>query len=165
MPKTSGVKKFSNTVVVNSDERAPSTTAYAAGDVIGNLLTFSDIMPGDFGGGTLVGAELIDTSTVIASIDLLLFDSIPDSTNYDSDNAALDIADTDLARAIGVISFSSADVKQFADNQIYFVSGGSQGIYMNDDNELYGVMVARSTPTYAPSNVLMVKLHIQRDAE
>jgi len=165
MPKTSGVKKFSNTVVVGSNELTPSTVAYTAGDVVGNLLTFTDIVPGDFGGGTLTGAELIDTSTVIASIDLLLFDSIPDSTNYDSDNAALDIADTDLARAIGVISFSSADVKQFADNQIYFVSGGSQGIYLNDDNELYGALVARSAPSYSSGETLMVKLHIQRDAE
>lgn len=165
MPKSLGVKSFGNTAVVNSNEVAPSTTIYAAGDVMGGLLTFSDVVPGDIGGGSIVGAELIDTSTVISSIDLLLFDSIPDSSNYDSDNTALDLADTDLARAIGVINFSSNDVSQLADNQIYFASGGNQEFFLGDDNEMYGVLVCRGTPTYGASNVLMVRLHIQRDAE
>jgi hypothetical protein len=154
-----------NTFIINSNELTPSTTAYADGDVIDDLLTFSDVVPGDIGGGVVVGAELIDSSTVVTSIDLVLFDSIPDSTNYDSDNAALDLADTDAARVIGVINFSSNDAAQFADNEIYFASGGNQEFFLGDGNDMYGVLVARGTPTYAPSNVLMVRLHVQRDAE
>ena len=164
MPKSLGVLQFGNTSIINSNEVSVSTAIYAAGEVMGGLLTFSDVVSGDIGGGTIVGAELVDTSTVVASIDLLLFNSIPDSSNYDSDNAALDLSDTDLTRVIGVINFSSNDANQYADNQIYFASGGNQEFFLEDDNELYGVLVSRGTPTYATGNVLMVKLHVQRDA-
>jgi len=159
------MKNFSNTMIFTSNALSPSTTAYADGDAVGGeLLTFTDVVPGTRGGGVVVDAELLDTSTVVTSYDLYLFDADPSGTNYDSDNSPFDLADTDSVKMLGKLAFSSGTVDQFADNQVYH-STGEVNFYLDGANDLYGVLVSAGTPTIATGNTLIVRLAIQRDSE
>ena len=167
MPYDEGSKEFGNTWVVKSNEISLSTAIYAAGDLMGGLLTFPDVIQSDRGGGAVVGVELIDTSTVLAQIDLALFDkalSTGSKTSATGDNAAVTLADTDLANALAVINLSTGNIRQLYDNQIHYAANISYPFYLIDGRAIRGVLIAHATPTYATGNSMFVKLSISRDA-
>lgn len=167
MTRSEGVKKWGNTWSVMSNEISLSTTAYAAGDLMGGLLTFNDVLETDIGGGTIVGAEIIDTSTVVAAIDLIVFqNALSTGTSATGDNAAFDLSDTDMVKVSDVISFSTGYLKQYADNALHMVASELDSpFYLSGGNDLYGVLVSQATPTYTTGNSLSVRLDIRRDAD
>jgi len=169
MPKSEGVKKHGNTWSVMSNEVSLSTTAYGAGDQMGGLLTFSDVLETDIGGGAIVGVEIIDTSTVAAKLDLILFQnalSTGTKTTSTSDNTAWDLADTDLAKVVDVVQFSTGNIRFLADNSIHTTASTIDiPFYLAGGNDMYGMIVSQATPTYATGDALAVRLTVRRDAE
>jgi len=163
MTRSEGVKKWGNTWSVMSNEVSLSTAAYAAGDLMGGLLTFSDVLESEIGGGAIVGAEIMDTSTVVAAIDLVIFqNALSTGTSATGDNAAFDLSDTDMVKVSDVISFSTGYLKLHADNALHMTASGLDSpFYLSGGNDLYGVLVARATPTYATGNSLSVRLDIR----
>jgi len=160
MPKFPGTRSIANHIFAESSDISPSTTAYADGDVIGGIITFSDVV-NDIGGGVVKDAVLADTSTVATSLNLFLFNQSPSSVADDNDG--FDPADSDLPYIFGRFEFASGSFEQFADNQICEAASNEQPFYTEDGN-LYGVLVSRGTPTYAPNQTLNIRLMVARDS-
>lgn len=160
MPKNSNNKFLS----VEAHSYSSTGGAYADGDLIGAKMTFTNIIREDIGGAVITSAQLIDASTQAAAVDLLLFNAdLSTGTPGDTgDNAAFDIDDADLANLIGIISFSTGDYSQFADNEIATVNDINLLIQLEDVQDIYGALVSRGTPTYTSTDDLIVRLNFER---
>lgn len=165
-----GVKLYNSRWVKSARPTTPSTSTggYSAGDLIGTKMTFADVISADQGGGSIVGAIVVDLSKQNSALDLLLFGDDLDSgtgagtTWATGDDAALDAADSDLATCIGHISIGTGDYSILNDNSIANVSTNLP-FYISGKN-LYGLVVARGTPTFASTDELEIRLLIERDA-
>jgi hypothetical protein len=168
MPKSEGVKEFGNTWEILSNEIAPSTTIYADLDVIGTLLTFTDVIPADMGGGEIVDAAIIDTSSVSAPLELLLFSSAPSSATKTAtgDNATLILADTDAPKVCASITFSTGGNQHvLADNVLHFADTDLPKSFYATGRNLYGLLLSRGTPTYSCGQIMAAKLIVKRDSK
>lgn len=157
------------TRIVGSFGSAVSTTAYAAVDQVGGVLTFSSAARASGGTGTIVGAQITcrAANTVTPDLDLLLFEASP--TVASSDNATADITDAnrESARELPTIKFRTADYVTMSANTscagrcldgspaVDFVTSGSAN--------LYGLLVARAAFTLASTSDLVVALRILQD--
>lgn len=151
--------------------RPADTTAYATGDVVADSTSAAAILKfsgccGDGGGGVIRSAMF--ASSIVPgtklSADLFLFSVAP--TAYGNDNEAFALSDADLLNCVGVISLdgtTAANVKVGTLNCVVMSAAlampfkGSLG-----DKTLYGVLVARNAYTPASSEVLTIKLGIER---
>jgi hypothetical protein len=167
-PASEGVKEFGNMWESLSNEIAPSTSIYADLDVVGTLLTFPDVIQSDRGGGEIVDAVLYDTSSVTAPLELLLFSTKPTAATKTAtgDNATLILADTDLPKVCGAITFSTGGVQHlFGDNAVHFADTDLPKAFYTNERSLYGVLLSRGTPTYSCGNIMGVKLIVKRDSK
>jgi hypothetical protein len=169
MSQSEGKREFGNTWESVSNEIAPSTSIYADLDVVGGLLTFPDVIQSDIGGGIIVDAVLYDTSSVSAPLELMLFSSPLSTgtvTSATGDNGALVLADTDLPKICGAITFSTGGVQHlFADNAVHFADTDLPKAFYATSRNLYGVLLSRGTPTYSCGNIMGVKLIVARDSK
>ena len=79
----------------------------------------------------------------------MFFDSNPSATTF-TNNAALDIADSDIDRIIGVVSVAATDYAAFSDNSVATVKGIAMPYQcVEDEGTVYVAFVSRGTPTYA----------------
>jgi len=166
MAKTEGVKLHGNTWTLISTDITPSTSAYAAGDLVGTaILEFKNAVQSDIGGGVVIGASIIDSSTTATGLELILFDRPLVTTSVTGDNAAFDLADAEQDYVVAQYVFASGDAKQLADNQIYMSTDNTKyGFYLPSGQSIYGVLVARGTPTYSSNQALAARIVVQRDA-
>ena len=150
------MKKFIAIPVVPSVD----TAIYASGDLIGGKLTIP--APDK---GKIVSVRLVDQAAQSAAIDLTLWASDPAGTTF-TDNAALDVADADMAALIGVVPIAAADYDVFSDNRVATVSGyglvyGSLAKGQNGGFAMYGALVSRGTPTYVAATDLHLSIGIE----
>ena len=139
------------------------TAAYADGDLMGTKMTFSNALPLETGCGLLRSVRISDLAGQTGAFDLVLFESDPSGTTF-TDNAAFDIADTDLSKVMCVINFPAASQFAFADNSVKYLTGMQtpiRGISTNAPSRtIYGALVARAAQTYATASDVTVKLGI-----
>jgi hypothetical protein len=133
----------------NSDSVIPtnSTGAYADGDNIGGLLEFNNLTPYNGGPARIDSVVLSDLDEQGASIDVILFGANPTNTTF-TDNAELDVHDTDILEIVGVVSLNTTSYVVFADNQVAFANDVGLGFKLNGTSVLYAALVSRGTPTY-----------------
>ena len=142
-----------------------STIAYGAGDLVGTKITFSDVITADQGGGSIKSLVLTDKSKQNSKLDLLLFDeefSTGTGTKWATgDNGALVVADSDAVNCIGIVNLATGDYSVLSANSIantevdipFYLSG----------RHMFGLLVARGTPTYTSTVDLQLALGIERD--
>lgn len=129
------------------------TSAYAANDRLGSLMTLMDnaIMPGKI--YLLDELLIVDGALQSQAIDVLIFDSLP--TIASADNAAIDFTDAQALKLLGSISVLAASYKATASNS--YVLASNQGIFVSPQSStmaLYAQAVCRSgTPTYAANSL------------
>ena len=167
------VRGFGNrwlvTAHVHNTVATSSGATYAAGDLVGTKMTFEDVIPEDYGGGSIRSVRLIDYNDQMAAMDLLLFnDDITSGTGAGTnwatgDNVALDVADSDLTSLVAAISIGTGDYKSFADNAVAEVEVDIP-FYMEGTRKLYGLLVARGTSAFASTDDLIVTIGVERDA-
>lgn len=135
--------------------------AYTAGDAVGGLMTFTGALPLD-GDGELSGVMITDLDKQGADLDLILFSSNPTGTTV-TDNSALDVADADIGKIVGVVNITSDSLLN--DNSVTYVN--NQSVYLKDARTrtgiLYGVLVARGTPTYTSTSALTVTIYVKQN--
>jgi hypothetical protein len=133
-----------------------STSAYAAKDCMGGLLTFANSARASGGAITIEGGVVTDLSATMPSLDLLLFDQ---TFTAGTDNAALDVSDTDILNLVGVIPFTTwAD---FADNSAATRFGVGLSAKLAGTS-LFGQLVTRSVVTLIGTSDITVILHIRQ---
>ena len=143
------------------------TAIYASGDLIGGKLTFTNAVRSSVGSGYVVSVTITDLSAQASDLDLVLFKSDPTATTF-TDQAALDIADADVPKVLGVVSFASSSRYAWVDNGVKHTASllipvraeTSAGL---PNTSLYGALVSRGTPTFSASGDLTVTLAISQD--
>lgn len=142
--------------VVHAQAVAGSTTAYAAGDAIGTLLTFAGFGRVAGGTGLVQMASIMSKSAQTFACDLVLFHTAPAASAF-VDNAVAVIAAADWDKVLGVVHISDwtalggpsfAEATQLA--MAYKVAAGQ--------TDIYGILISRSTPTLASAADLKVAL-------
>ena len=124
-----------------------SGAAYAAGNVVGGLLTFAGMARTAGQGGVLQSALLRDKSGQNTNYDLFLFDAAPAAP---SDRTAIvQLAAADLAKCVGVVSFSGQALGAASTMGVQTVGGLGLAFKLTSGTTLFGILVTRGTPTYA----------------
>jgi len=101
------------------------------------------------GRGIVTSVKVVDKAANGSAYTLTFFSANPSGTTF-TDNATLAIADSDMAKICSSVELLTTDAVQYSDNCIsekinlvcpVFVSVPYTGI-------LYGVLIARGSPTY-----------------
>lgn len=145
------------------------TAIYASGDQLGSLMTFENAVDGSSETGVIMSVTIFDGAKQNAALDILFFNSEP--TIISSDNAALDISDSEMAsKFLGSISFSASDYKSLANNShatIRTVGMFVQATNKNSVNptgmRIYAILQSRGTPTYTSTSDLKIKVGMLQD--
>lgn len=138
---------------------AISTTAYAAKDNVGGLLTFAGAARAAGGSVRIESCQVVDRDSEMADLDLVLFDR---TITAPTDNAAFDPTDAELDYCVGVITLSGGMYAAFNDNAVASVEGLAMQAVLNG-TDLFGVLVARHAMTYTAVDDLKVTLTIAQD--
>lgn len=133
-----------------------SGAAYATGDVLGDLSPIKiEPVRGVYGTGIIHSVIIQDLSAQSGAIDLVIFDSNPTATTF-TDNSALDIADADLPKVIGVISVTASDYDSFSDNVVATVRNIGLPVMSLSNSNLWVVPVSRDAKTYVADELSIV---------
>lgn len=92
-------------ISVQSAGLTTATTAYTAGDTLGNQFTIANAARTSGGSGYITGVTLIDAADIIGAVDVVFFDS---TVTLASDNAAFSISDADALKVVGVVQLAGA---------------------------------------------------------
>ena len=149
---------------------------YAAFDVMsenasaGTVWTFSSVVSGNGGSGTIVKAiALLETTNLTPGLTLFLFTALP--TSVLNDNVAnTAVLHADEANFVGRITFPAMADLGTGDSEAMVtpsLTSGNLPLTFNcptGDNALYGVVVTRDAITgEAAGEDLIIKLTVERD--
>ena len=137
---------------------------YAAADVVGGKLTLTNaVRSRSFGiGGVIESVVLRDLAAQTGDYDLVIFNADPSATTF-TENGPIDVADADLGKVVGVVKLvASTHRTAFADSCVYSVGGLNLSLAGAGSN-LYAVLVARGTPTFAATTDVSLELFIRQD--
>lgn len=146
-------------VSVQSAGLTTATTAYTAGDQVGDQITLAGVSRATGGGGTIVGVQLVSAADIIGAFDVVFFDS---SVTLAADNAAFAISDADALKIVGLVQLAGA--YDIGNNRIaqafnlavpYVCSGGTS---------LYAGLITRSGHTFFGAvGDLQLIVYVERD--
>lgn len=136
-----------------------TTPAYTAKDAIGALMTFSNAARFSGGSCRLDAVQIEDKAQQMKDLDLVLFDR---SITAPTDNAVFDPTDAELANCVGVVNIGAGMYADFNDNSVAVVNNVGLEIVLNG-TDLFGVLVARGTPTFVATTDIVVTLTILQD--
>ena len=141
---------------------------YSSGDAMGGLITFTNfgrrnrLAVEEFGGAGIIQSVVItDLAAQSLNIDVIFFDTNPSNTTV-TDNATLDVHDTDLLTILGIVNVTSwAD---FSDNSVGFESNLGIPFDLGAGNSsIYAVMVARGAHNLASTSDLTLRVGVLQD--
>jgi hypothetical protein len=143
----------------------PITTtagAYTAGFCIGGLQTvtlFSRVAVGSGIVNSIIAANL---TTNQAAFGVVFFDSEPTGTTF-TDHQALDIADADLNKILGVVQVLASNYQNFADNSVATVMNQGLAFSLPAGRTIYFTVIANSASTFAGIADLWLKIKQLQD--
>lgn len=131
--------------VTCSQDAGVQAGAYSSGDQMGELMSFSKCLSANRGSCFIQDVVIADAAAQVADADLLLFKQSP--TLASADNDAFSIADASLAYIMAVVPIRTHYT--LTGNSVSTAHGLSIAVDSANAKDLYGVLVARSTPTFA----------------
>lgn len=145
-----------------------ASSAYASGNTIGSLLTFTKALGDYTGSGFVTSVKVNDLAAQAVNMDLYLFSSNPSATTI-TDKTTLDIDDADLGKVIVPINLGSSSQFAFNDNSIHALGSLFYPIYSRTStgalsSTVYGVLVSRGTPTFASTSDISVTICVSFDS-
>ena len=137
-----------------------TSPAYTAKDAVGSNMTFAGAARANAGSGVITKVLVEDKGQQMAALDLVLFNTNPAAA---TDNAIFAPSDAELAPdlCVGVIPIGA--YADFSTNSIATVPCNLPFVCAAGSTSLYGVLVARGTPTYPGASDIVVTLHILQD--
>jgi hypothetical protein len=132
--------------------------AYATGELVGGKLTIPKAIPEGVTVGIIRTVVLVDQANQKIAKDLVIFRSNPSATTF-TENGALDVADADALKIVGVIPIAATDYVSFADNAVATVKP-NLAVHADDGSTLYACLVERGAPTYVATTDLQMTLEV-----
>ena len=134
-----------------------ASSAYVAGNAVGGLLTFGNLVRANGLGGIVQSVVLKDKAAQNVSYDLFLFDAAPTAP---TDKTAVALAAADLAKCIGVVPLAGAAFGAASTMGVITAAGIGLAYKITTvyAASLYGILVTRGTPTYASTSDVSVDL-------
>lgn len=146
-------------ITVTSAGLTTATTAYTAGDQVGNQMTFANAARVTGGSGVVTGCVLISAADVIGPFDLVLTDS---SVTLAADNAAYAISDADALKMVGLLQLTGA--YDIGNNRIAQAYGAWLPYQCSGNTSLFGGLITRSSHTFfAAVTDIQVILLVERN--
>jgi hypothetical protein len=136
-----------------------SSPAYTAKDAVGGLMTFSNAARASGGSIRIEAVQIVDKGQQMKDLDLVLFDR---TLTAPTDNAIFAPSDAELATCIGVIPVLAGDYADLSTNSVATINAVGLSAVLNG-TDLFGVLVARGTPTYTSTTDIVVTLDIAQD--
>lgn len=149
---------FTEAVKVTGAQIGVTSASYTSGVTLGTTAPIKiEPLRTQTGTGIVQSVVLQDLSNQSGAIDVVFFDSEPTATTF-TNNAALDIADADLTKVIGVVNITSSDYATFADNAVATVSTLGIPIKSLKSNTLniWIALVSRDTKTYVANEISLI---------
>lgn len=138
-----------------------TTPAYTAKDCVGSYMSFTSAVRASGGSGLLRRVLLGDLGAQNADLDLLFFNQSISGTTTATDNSVFDLADGDIGKFIGMVPIATGFYSVLNDNSVADIPCGLE-FTLSGTTTLTGLLIARSTPTYASTTDLVVTLEIER---
>lgn len=135
-----------------------STTVYAAKDAVGGLMEWTSAARFSGGSLRLDAIEIVDKDQLYPNLDLILFDR---SITAPTDNAVFAPTDTEASQIVAAIAIGKGGSYDFSTNGVYEVPVGKT-LSLNGTS-VFGVLVARDTPTFLSTSSLVVALNGYQD--
>jgi hypothetical protein len=135
------------------------TTAYAVGNVVGGLFTFTNALQ-TAQSGMLQSVRLSIKSVQTVGFKLYIFGTNPSNTTW-TDHAAPAINAADVNFLIDVIPFSSAD-SGLGTHTTYAFDGIGKA-FNAASTSLYGILVTTGAPTFASVSDITIAINILQD--
>jgi hypothetical protein len=137
-----------------------STTAYAAGDVIGGKLTIADAVVGSGHGGLLQSVFVLDLGNQKAPLTILIFNADPTAATLTND-AKIDLTPSsgvDAGKIIRKVNITQGDYETIdnagSDYAIADIAALAKPIRPVSGVNLYAAIFTTGTPTYGVANGL-----------
>lgn len=141
----------------------PTTAAgaYAAGDVVGTLMTITSAALVSGGSGVIENIVINDKANVISNLDLVLFSANPSASTF-TDNAAYTVNAADWDKIMAAANIDN--VYAAAGNRTcqYCPPAGIPFVAVGSAN-IYAVLVCRTAFTLASATDLKLALTIRQD--
>lgn len=155
-----GAKIGGNTVVVTPTITV-DTNAYAAGDCIGGKLTLTNAMRVSGGTGVLSGLVLLDRANQKPALEIFIFEADPSAATA-TNNAAF-VFSTDDLKVIAKVVVAAADWTTINSKATAELANLNRFVAAAGSANLYAVIVATGTPTFAASTNLQVRFKFLQD--
>lgn len=143
---------------VTVTQTVTSGSAYASGNAIGGVMTFAGLA--DRGFSTIMSLTVVDKSSQNAACDLFLFNQLPTGTVTDKTAVALSTAD--LLNCVAVVPIATTDYASGGTNGSVAAKVGKANLFIgvggSSDNNVYGVLVSRGTPTFTSTSAIAVSI-------
>ena len=143
---------YTKLIAIAGSSVGANTTAYTSGDLLGGKLTLTDAGRKNLGTVVVLSATITDLDKQDLALDVVIFSSDPDGTTF-TNNAALDVADADLAKIVGVIKIATTDYHDFNDNSVAVVRNLGIACQADSSGDLYAAIVARGAPTHTANGL------------
>lgn len=142
-------------MITTLQQTVTPASAYTAGNAVGGKIALAALLPaGPDAKLAIVDIVLLDKSAQAVAYDLLFFDA--DLAGTIADKTAFAIAAADLAKSLGHLSLSGL-VNLGANGGIISLSNIYKRLSLPAGG-LWGVLVARGTPTYAGASDLSLRI-------
>lgn len=133
--------EVSVTPVINTD-------AYTANDAVGSIQTLTSAARASGKPTTLLSLTITDLAMQSAAFSIYFFNANPSNGTY-TNNAELDIHDTDMAMCVGAIKVAATDWINAKDNGVAVLKSIGLGMVPSGSANLYALVKTTTTPTYA----------------
>ena len=147
--------------VIQQTPTVTAATAYATGQVIGTLLTFANAGRAAGGNGTLQDAVVLFADSQTQPMDLIIFSANPTATTI-ADRGAFALATADVTKVLRVIHLS--DISSLGTPSIAELHGLATKYVADGSGNLYGVLVARGTPTFGTATGVTIQIGVETNA-
>lgn len=135
--------------------------AYHANDVVGGIQTFANAARVSGGTGKIDTIVVRDLAAQNVVLQIFFFSATPGTGTY-TDNAAMDLDDTDSALCLGHITVAATDYISLADNSIATMRNVGLD-YTCAATSLFALIRTTGTPTYVSTSDLIITIHFLRN--
>jgi hypothetical protein len=144
---------------VSATPTVSASPAYSTGDAMGGKQTYSTASF-SAGAGHVRSVTVVDLSATVPDLDVIFFSADPSGTTF-TDNSALDVADADVSKIIGMVKLRSANWVAFADNAVAYAEC-TMPFQLSSGTSLYAAIVCRSAVTLTSTSDIVVTLGVEK---